>query len=451
MFRSEEAGILHDVSNLLYGSEKNSPWLFGLVKSTSFYFTAVRLMTETRDSHSLKCCAVLGWKNNLCLLLRLPKCDYYIIVQLHLTRSASSALTLQKHIACPNAWLSHLASTATAIKAVAELHRTSKNILHSLCFILLGDWMWATNILFLMDHLSFLNMLDDLTLIFFKWESLLWVQKIFPRWQSVCLWAPHHKTTLLICCVIRNGCAKFWAHSFSFLLRHWCLFKELPCPLSFSTSSYFFLNREIIVLQAAMGTQVCQAWMGWACPARWYGTCSSLSCMVCVCPAVAKPLPKAWIPSRREGMQNSRNETLHFDTQRRTPLGCAFFLLPLNKEGRPWEIAQGAVWLFSAVDPKTQLLFLWVPVAQFGSPCGTSWVLSCPTEQPEVLWLEVVGPLGIKRAFAASALHCGAQVEILWLGREVQALLADPEGSAWLAKRGHCFIFIFLTIENAAC
>lgn len=42
-------------------------------------------------------------------------------------------------------------------------------------------------------------------------------------------------------------------------------------------------------------------------------------------------------------MQNSRNETLHFDTQRRTPLGCAFFLLPLNKEGRPWEIAQGAV------------------------------------------------------------------------------------------------------------
>lgn len=125
-----------------------------------------------------------------------------------------------------------------------------------------------------------------------------------------------------------------------------------------------------------MGIQVCQAWMGWACPAHWYSTCSSLSCMACVCPAVARPLPKVWIPPRRErnAEQQSWNKMLHFGAHRRTPLGCAFFPLPWVGHGR----SHRAAWLFSTVHPKNQFLFLWVPVAQFGSPCAPAGCWAAP-------------------------------------------------------------------------
>ena len=164
--------------------------------------------------------------------------------------------------------------------------------------------MWTTINFFVSDdHLSSLNMLDDLTLIFFTallqtWISGLCIEDLSQMTDSTCLWIPYHKITLLTCCVIRNGGVKFWTHPPP--SKHGNLSNSRA--LYHSQQAVIFSNREIIALQAAKGTQVYQAWTGWACPALWYSICSlSFSHGLCVFLLWPSPVPRSESLQGEEG------------------------------------------------------------------------------------------------------------------------------------------------------
>lgn len=103
------------------------------------------------------------------------------------------------------------------------------------------------------------------------------------------MWIPYHKITLLTAV---SSEMELWSSGPILLPLCWnmgvCLCNS--CVLYHSQQAVIFPNREIIALQAAKGTQVCQAWMGWACPALWYSICCVLHGLcVLLCPQ-SKPL-----------------------------------------------------------------------------------------------------------------------------------------------------------------
>lgn len=112
------------------------------------------------------------------------------------------------------------------------------------------------------------------------------------------------------------------------------------CAYNFQ-QAVIFPNREIIALQAAKGTQVCQAWIGWACSALWYKICSFLHglCVFLLWPSLSQGAN----PSResKDTRQQSWNKMFHSGIWGRMPMCCAFFFpvkITLDKECKSWEI-----------------------------------------------------------------------------------------------------------------
>lgn len=117
-----------------------------------------------------------------------------------------------------------------------------------------------------------------------------------------------------LCWLAVSSEMELWSSRPVLLLLCWnmsvCLCNS--CVLYHSQQAVIFPNREIIALQAAKGIQVCQAWMGWACPALWYSICSIfLAWLVCV-PAVAKLCPEEQTPPGRGRTQGGRAGTRCF-------------------------------------------------------------------------------------------------------------------------------------------
>lgn len=115
--------------------------------------------------------------------------------------------------------------------------------------------------LFLTDHLSSLNMLDDLTLIFFpalfKCEPLACRRRYFPD-EAVCVCSPPRSASVDL--LSSETGVRSSDNVLSFLLTHWCLLSDSGVVLS--EQFCLFLRREIVAFRAAKGSQVCQAWPG---------------------------------------------------------------------------------------------------------------------------------------------------------------------------------------------
>lgn len=198
-----------------------------------------------------------------------------------------------------------------------------------------------------MDPPSSLNMLDDLTLIFFTallqmWISGLCIEDLSQMTGSVCLWIPYHKTTLLTCCVIRNRGVKFWTIP--------------PLSVWVTPVSFLTLNKQLCFHTGRL--QHCRLQKGprFTRPGRGeralpFGTVSALfpllAWLVCVS-AVVKPCPKERIPLGRGRTQGSRAGTRCFTWAFREGCWCVFsFFLPvkttLGKECKQREITLGDV------------------------------------------------------------------------------------------------------------
>lgn len=163
---------------------------------------------------------------------------------------------------------------------------------------------------------SSLDMLGDLPSISFTVFLQMWISGLCTEdlSQMTDCTSCEFPTKKPLCWLAVSSEMELWSSRPVLLLLCWnmsvCLCNS--CVLYHSQQAVIFPNREIIALQAAKGIQVCQAWMGWACPALWYSICSVfLAWLVCV-PAVAKLRPEEQTPPGRGRTQGGRAGTRCF-------------------------------------------------------------------------------------------------------------------------------------------
>lgn len=180
---------------------------------------------------------------------------------------------------------------------------SSNEVLQSKCFILPRDWMWTAINFFLSWHVGwFTRYFFNCT---FTNVNLWFVYRSFPDGR-LCLSCelPIIKT---LCWLAVSSEIELLSSRPTLLPLCWNMGVCLPNSCVYhSQQAVIFPNREIIALQAAKGTQVCQAWMGWTCPALWYSICSSLHGL-CVFLLWPSPVP------RRQGEEGHKAAGLERD------------------------------------------------------------------------------------------------------------------------------------------